>query len=75
LWNRNWIPFASNGGGDFYCIDLAPTETGVKGQIITMKHETGQHKRLAASLRDWLDMLAHDLEAGKFEYREGKGLV
>ncbi len=30
-WNRNWIPFASN-GGDNLCIDLAPASSGNNGR-------------------------------------------
>lgn len=73
-WNVKWIPFASNGGGDFYCIDMAPTGAGTVGQIITHSHESGQHEILAPSLATYLSELADGLEAGQFEYTED-GLV
>lgn len=69
-WNIGWIPFASNGGGDYYCIDTAPAAAGIQGQIISHSHETGEHKILAASLAEYLAQLADDLEAGRFEYSE-----
>ena len=27
-WNVGWIPFASDGGGDYWCIDMAPAKGG-----------------------------------------------
>ena len=38
-WNAKWVPFASDGGGDSFCIDLAPAEGGVSGQVI-LHHTT-----------------------------------
>lgn len=73
-WNTLWIPFASNGGGDYYCIDLAPENGGKLGQIIFHSHESGEHVVLAESLRSYLAKLADDLEAGKFEYDEDYGI-
>ncbi|MEZ6062138.1 MAG: SMI1/KNR4 family protein [Planctomycetaceae bacterium] len=69
-WNVGWIPFASNGGGDYYCIDMAPTADGTKGQVITHSHESGEHKVLAPSLSAYLGELADGLEAGQFEYTD-----
>jgi len=61
-WNSGWIPFASNGGGDSLCIDLAPTKEGTAGQVITMNHETPKRKRLAPSFAEWLAELAEKWE-------------
>jgi cell wall assembly regulator SMI1 len=69
-WNIGWIPFASNGGGDFYCIDLAPNGNGNRGQIITHSHESGVHNVLAPCLAEYLKELADDLEAERFEYTD-----
>ncbi len=69
-WNLRWIPFASNGGGDFYCIDMAPTDGGTQGQVITHSHESGEHKILATSLAVYLRELADGVEAGAFEYTD-----
>nr|WP_246183482.1 SMI1/KNR4 family protein [Paenibacillus methanolicus] len=33
LWNSKWIPIASNGGGDYLCIDTDPSDAGVVGQV------------------------------------------
>lgn len=61
-WHRGWIPFASNGGGDSYCIDLAPAEGGTVGQVIAMNHETGSRPVLAKSFAEFLALLAQRLE-------------
>jgi cell wall assembly regulator SMI1 len=73
-WNVGWIPFAGNGGGDFYCLDIAPTESGSKGQVISHSHESGEHKRLADSLAVLLTEIADALEDGQLEYDEEWGL-
>jgi cell wall assembly regulator SMI1 len=61
-WHPGWIPFASNGGGDFLCIDLAPTEEGVSGQVITMSHESAKRELLAGCFAEWLAALADGVE-------------
>jgi cell wall assembly regulator SMI1/ankyrin repeat protein len=61
-WHPGWIPFASNGGGDSLCIDLAPTAAGVAGQVISMNHETAQRRHLAPSFAQFLSRLAEQLE-------------
>lgn len=73
-WHPAWLPFAGNGGGDYYCIDLAPTAEGVKGQVITHAHESGKHTVLAPSLAAYLSNLADALEAGTLVYDEDYGL-
>lgn len=69
-WNLGWVPFAWDGGGDYYCIDLAPTAGGTAGQVITHNHETGEHRILATSLSAYLSQLADGLEAGLYEYSD-----
>ncbi len=69
-WNVGWIPFASNGGGDYFCIDMSPTSAGTIGQVISHNHETGEHLLLAPSLRQFLHQLASNLEEGMISYDE-----
>lgn len=73
-WNVGWIPFANNGGGDYYCVDLAPTDGGAKGQIISHSHESGEHRVLASSLEEYLANLADLLESNEFEYDDDYGV-
>jgi len=53
-WNLKWIPFATNGSGDYLCMDLAPTNGGSSGQIISMWHDDGARKIKGRSFSAWL---------------------
>lgn len=33
-WHPGWVPFAEDGGGNLFCLDLAPGAGGVSGQVI-----------------------------------------
>jgi cell wall assembly regulator SMI1 len=57
------VPFASNGGGDSMCLDMAPTARGTGGQVISMNHETGVRQRLAPSFAEFLNRLVECLSA------------
>lgn len=39
LWNPRWIPFATNGAGDYVCIDTDPADDGVHGQVLYFWHD------------------------------------
>jgi cell wall assembly regulator SMI1 len=53
-WHTGWVPFASNGGGDSICLDLAPGPDGTVGQVITMNHDSAEREVLAPSFARWL---------------------
>ena len=67
---RRWIPVASNGGGDSYCIDLDADQGGKKGQVITMNHDTDTRELIASSWKALLSQYADDLTAGLIEFDE-----
>jgi cell wall assembly regulator SMI1 len=67
-WNRGWIPFASNGGGDHLCIDLVPTKGGTVGQVILVRHDDPARQMKARSFNDWLRQLAETIENGGIDY-------
>ncbi len=67
-WHRGWISFASNGGGDSLCIDLAPTKTGTVGQVITLWHDQPRRQLVATSFSEWLGDLAEALEDEGFPF-------
>ncbi len=67
-WNARWIPITNDGGGNHYCVDLAPTDSGTVGQIITMWHDDGSRSVIAISLADWLIQIADDMESGAIIY-------
>jgi cell wall assembly regulator SMI1 len=73
-WHPHWLPFASNGGGDYLCVDLAPAPGGTPGQVIEWLHETSERKRVAPSLGDYLRDLAEGLEAGRYKYDSESGV-
>jgi cell wall assembly regulator SMI1 len=64
-WNPKWIPLTSDWGGNHECLDLAPTEEGDVGQIISMWHDDAERQVKAGSFRGWLEQFANDLEAGR----------
>jgi len=72
-WNRNWIPFTHNGGGDHYCLDLQPATGGMSGQVITMWHDMGERRIVAANFHAWLAGYLASIRAGKIEYSEDFG--
>lgn len=74
-WDLGWVPFASNGGGDYFCVDLAPAAGGAPGQVIHFRHDAEKRTLLAPSLRAFLFDLANGLEDGKFSFHEEDGLV
>jgi cell wall assembly regulator SMI1 len=57
-WSEKWIPIAADGGGDFVCIDLAPTDEGVTGQVISYLNDSPRRRRLSESYTAWLSHLA-----------------
>jgi cell wall assembly regulator SMI1 len=74
-WDPGWVPFAGNGGGDFFCIDVAPAPAGTRGQVIHFHHDAEKRTLLAPSLRAFLYDLANGLEDGKYRYDEEEGLA
>lgn len=52
-WSRSWIPFASNGGGDFLCLDMAPASSGRPGQVIEIFHDFPSRKLVATDFSCW----------------------
>jgi cell wall assembly regulator SMI1 len=38
-WHPGWIPLTGNDGGDHHCADMAPSQGGHPGQVISMWHD------------------------------------
>lgn len=68
-WNELWIPIM-DAGGDCVFVDLDPGETGVNGQIVKWKHESGTVRVIARSMRKFLFEFNGLLQTGGFEYDE-----
>lgn len=54
-WKREWIPVASDGGGDSHCVDE-------KGRIILVRHDADDRPVIAKSFRGWLTNACEELE-------------
>lgn len=52
-WLPKWVPFTSNGMGDFTCLDLDPGPHGTQGQIICFFHDLGDRNVLAPNFTSW----------------------
>ena len=68
-WDSKWIPFGNNGCGNAVCVDLAPSEVGISGQVFLWLQDSG-HKWQTASFTEFLQMFADDLEAGRYKVGE-----
>ena len=66
-WNPKWLPFASDGGGDSLCIDLAPAKGGAVGQVILHRHDGASRSKVAGDFPAFLQLFAEHLEAASAE--------
>lgn len=57
-WSKKWIPFAEDSCGNMYCIDLAPTSKGKKGQLLNMEVQDGQGIYLLEDFENLPDFLS-----------------
>lgn len=74
-WNINWLPISADGAGNLVCIDLAPTDKGVSGQIIDFDHETAHRQVLANSFKDYVAAYLNELEVKKYRYSDDIGTL
>ena len=49
-WHPGWFPFANDGGGNAYAVDLSPAPGGTYGQIILIGRDEDERRVLAPSL-------------------------
>jgi cell wall assembly regulator SMI1 len=70
VWNRRWIPFASNGCGDYHCIDLDPDPDGNHGQIIGVWLNPPDRNLLSPSLGEWFQNFVTRVLNDEFHYCE-----
>lgn len=74
-WRLGWIPFCGDGGGNHLCLDVDPAPGGTVGQVISMWHDAAERQLIAASLTDFIELIATDAEAGEIEWNEDWGGV
>ncbi|MFF5262423.1 SMI1/KNR4 family protein [Actinomadura viridis] len=53
-WHPGWVPFTADGGGNLFCVDLAPAEHGRRGQVIQWETHSGPHGPCASSFMHYL---------------------
>lgn len=58
------------GAGDHHCLDLAPADGGVSGQVIDMWHDMSDRNVLEPSFFRWFAKCVDDVLAGKYAYSE-----
>jgi len=67
-YNINWIPFTTDGCGNHYCIDLSPSPTGKKGQVITLWYESSERELVSESFTQWFEEYIEELFTGELIY-------
>ena len=73
-WSPKWIPFLSNGGGNYYCIDLEGTFSGKVGQILEFLHDDSLRPLVHESFLTSLQTTVKAFEGGLFLYDEQYGM-
>jgi cell wall assembly regulator SMI1 len=63
-----WIPIAADDEGGFLFVDLVPAKGGKKGQVIQFSRQEGPTDALADSLLAFLQIVARDLQKGKYQF-------
>lgn len=74
-WCPGWIPIATNGGGDFICVDLNPTYPGTRGQLVVVAHEVAERPLLSTSLGEFAKQLLNAYENSAFRFDDRYGMI
>jgi len=67
-WDSGWIPFAQDGGGNLYCVDLAPGPDGTRGQVIAWEMHGGPSVPWASSLDAFFEKYLEVIEGGRTHF-------
>lgn len=70
-WNKRWLPFLANGGGDNICVDFAGCFGGKPGQVIEFWHDDDDRTIIYPDVATWLRCFVETLEAGLWHDDEG----
>ena len=62
-WIKEWVPFATNGSGDYLCIDLSPSGNGNSGQVIKVFHDVPDRTLDAICFSAWFDRFVGSKQA------------
>ncbi|GMG38307.1 unnamed protein product [Ambrosiozyma monospora] len=69
-WSSKWIPFAVDGDGQSYFIDLDPTSVGNVGQLGSFDNELGIERLLGKSFQEFFSNYVRDIYCGKYSIDE-----
>ncbi|MDI2127608.1 ankyrin repeat domain-containing protein [Yinghuangia seranimata] len=72
-WHPGWVPFAADGGGNLWCIDLAPPEHGTRGQVFAWEEHAGPLNPRASSFERFLSDYRDELLSGRHAYDPDSG--
>jgi cell wall assembly regulator SMI1 len=67
------LPFAEDGCGNLYCIDLDPAEHGTAGQVISWDRDSGPGGPVRPSIEDYLRGYLDRVRAGEFNFNAATG--
>ena len=73
-----WSPkrlYVTDNSGDHVTLDLDPPEDGRYGQVLYHSHEVGPEQVLSPSWSEYLELVADELESGKYSYDEEEECV
>ncbi len=73
-WSEKWVPFLSNGAGDYLCVDLGGAFGGRPGQLVDYFHDSDDRLLLWPSLDAFLEYIVVALEHGELEI-DADGIV
>jgi len=63
-WRRGWVPFLSNGGGSYLCLDIAAEDGGVTNQLVGFWKADTDRPVEYSSISAWLKELTESIENG-----------
>jgi cell wall assembly regulator SMI1 len=69
-WRPGWFPFATDGGGNSYAVDLSPPPGGTYGQVIVIGRDEDERRVLAPGLTEFLRQTAQ--RAPQVAERDGR---
>ncbi|NMO17238.1 hypothetical protein HPC49_22840 [Pyxidicoccus fallax] len=70
-WHPGWVPFASDSGGNLYCVDLAPGPEGTRGQVFKWESHDGPLPPIRESLQEFFEWYLEQLEEGRCTFDGG----
>lgn len=57
-WSRGWIPFMSNGGGDYLCLDVAGEFHAPAGQLVSFWHDWEDRSTRYANVQEFVQAVS-----------------